>query len=121
MGPVWDFDLGYGNSRDEKSVPDQWLIRKYGWNRFLFKNPEYEKQVKDFWKENRTAFVATLDSIDTMSQKLAKVSENEFKKWPVLETDNGFPFFRKFNNYQETVDTLKYWIEQRIQWIDENL
>lgn len=121
MGPVWDFDLGYGNSRDEKSVPDQWLIRKYGWNRFLFKNPKYEKQVKDFWKENRTAFVATLDSIDTMSQKLAKVSENEFKKWPVLETDNGFPFFRKFNNYQETVDTLKYWIEQRIQWIDENL
>lgn len=121
MGPVWDFDLGYGNSRDEKSIPDQWLIRKYGWNRFLFKNPEYEKQVRAFWKKNRPVFVATLDSIDSMSQKLAKASTNEFKKWPVLETDDGFPFFRKFNNYQEAVDSLKYWIEQRIQWIDENL
>ena len=121
MGPVWDFDLGYGNSRDEKSVPDQWLIRKYGWNRFLFKNPEYEKLVRAFWKKNRAAFVATLDSIDSMSQKLAKASTNEFKKWPVLETDDGFPFFRKFSNYEEAVDSLKYWIEQRIQWIDENL
>lgn len=121
MGPVWDFDLGYGNSRDEKSGPEQWLIRKYGWNRFLFKNQEYEKRVKEFWTRNRSAFVATLDSIDSMSQKLAKASTNEFKKWPVLETDDGFPFFRKFNNYQEAVDSLKYWIEQRIQWIDENL
>jgi hypothetical protein len=121
MGPVWDFDLGYGNSRDKHAIPNQWLIRKYGWDRFLFKNQEYEKRVKEFWTRNRSAFVATLDSIDSMSQKLAKASTNEFKKWPVLETDDGFPFFRKFNNYQEAVDSLKYWIEQRIQWIDENL
>lgn len=121
MGPVWDFDLGYGNSRDKHAIPNQWLIRKYGWNRFLFKNQEYEKRVKEFWTRNRSAFVATLDSIDSMSQKLVKASTNEFKKWPVLETDDGFPFFRKFNNYQEAVDSLKYWIEQRIQWIDENL
>ncbi len=121
MGPVWDFDLGYGNSSDKKAVPDQWLIRNYGWNRFLFKNKEYKKRVKDYWKKNRAVFVATLDSIDSMSKKLAKASSNEFKRWPVLENDSGFPFFRKFSNYQEAVDAIKYWIEQRIQWIDENL
>ena len=121
MGPVWDFDLGYGNSSDKKAVPDQWLIRNYGWNRFLFKNKEYKKRVRDYWKKNRTIFVATLDSIDSMSKKLAKASSNEFKRWPVLENDSGFPFFRKFSNYQEAVDAIKSWIEQRIQWIDENL
>ena len=121
MGPAWDFDLGYGNSRDEKSGPDQWFIRKYGWDRFLFKNKAYEAQVKNFWKKNRAAFATTLDSIDSISKKLSKASQNEFKRWPVLETDSGFPFFRKFSNYQEAVDSLKYWIEQRIQWIDENL
>lgn len=121
MGPVWDFDLGYGNSSDKKAVPDQWLIRNYGWNRFLFKNKEYKKRVKDYWEKNRAVFVATLDSIDSISRELAEASSNEFKRWPVLENDSGFPFFKKFSNYQEAVDALKNWIEQRIQWIDENL
>ena len=121
MGPVWDFDLGYGNSSDKKAVPDQWLIRNYGWNRFLFKNKEYKKRVNDYWKKNRTIFVATLDSIDSISKELAKASSNEFKRWPVLENDSGYPFFRKFSNYQEAVDAIKSWIELRIQWIDENL
>lgn len=121
MGPVWDFDLGYGNSGDEKHGPEQWLIRNYGWDRFLFKNNDYKARVKDFWVKNRQAFVATLDSIDSMSQKLALASQNEFKKWPVLENDSDWPFLEKFDSYQDAVDALKYWIEQRIQWIDENI
>lgn len=121
MGPVWDFDLGYGNSGDEKSVPDQWLIRKYGWDRFLFKNKDYEAKIKDYWKSNRPLFVATLDSIDSMSKKMEKASKNEFKRWPVLKNNTDFPFIEKFHSYKEAVDSLKYWIEKRILWIDENL
>ena len=121
MGPVWDFDLGYGNSGDVKAGPEQWLIRNYGWDRFLFKNNEYKERVKEYWNTNRPTFVAILDSIDSMSQKLADASANEFKKWPVLENDESFPFFRKFSNYQEAVDTLKHWVKQRIRWIDENI
>lgn len=121
MGPVWDFDLGYGNSRDEKSIPEQWLIRKYGWDRFLFKNPKYEDLVKTYWKNNRSTFITLLDSIDTMSQRLEKASANEFKKWPVLNNDTDWPFMEKFDSYQDAVNSLKYWIEKRIQWIDKNI
>lgn len=121
MGPVWDFDLGYGNSADEKSGPEQWLIRKYGWNRFLFKNKDYEIRVKEYWTANRSAFVATLDSIDSMAKKLKKASANEFKKWPVLGMNSDWPFIEKFDSYQDAVDALKSWIETRIQWIDESI
>lgn len=121
MGPVWDFDLGYGNSLDVKSGPEGWLIRKYGWNRYLFKNKDYEARIREYWKKNRSAFVATLDSIDSMSEKLAKASPNEFKKWPILENDSRWPFHEKFDSYQDAVDALKSWIEARIQWIDENI
>lgn len=121
MGPVWDFDLGYGNSADEKSGPEQWLIRKYGWDRFLFKNKEYETRAKEYWKKNRSAFVATLDSIDAMSERLEKVASNEFKKWPVLDNNSDWPFLEKFDSYQDAVDALKSWIEARIQWIDKNI
>ena len=121
MGPVWDFDLGYGNSGDVKSGPEQWLIRKYGWDRFLFKNKDYEALVKAYWKKNRSVFAATLDSIDSMSKKLEKASANEFKKWPVLGNNTDWPFLEKFGSYQDAVDDLKYWIEQRIQWLDESI
>jgi len=121
MGPVWDFDLGYGNSADEKSGPEQWLIRKYGWDRFLFKSKDYETRVKEYWKKNRSTFVATLDSIDAMSERLAKASANEFKKWPVLDNNSDWPFLEKYDSYQDAVDALKSWIETRIQWIDENI
>lgn len=121
MGPVWDFDMGYGNSGSVNSIPEEWYIRNYWWNRFLFKNESYKQMVKDYWKENRSTFVATLDSIDSMSQKLKIPSTNEFKRWPVLENDTDMPFLRKYHSYQEAVDTIKSWIETRIQWIDENL
>ncbi len=121
MGAVWDFDLGYGISNNERSGPDQWHMRKYGWDRFLFKNKDYEDLVRNYWKENRDSFVATLDSIDEQSQKLAKAARNEFKRWPVLENDTDWPFAKKYESYQEVVDTLKYWIKKRIQWIDNNL
>ncbi len=121
MGPVWDFDLGYGNSGSEKNIPEEWLIRKYGWDRFLFKNKDYKKHVKEYWEKNRSAFVATLDSIDVMSQMLSNVSKNEFNRWPVLQNDFDWPFHESYKNYQEVIDSLKNWIAARIHWIDNNL
>lgn len=121
MGPVWDFDMGYGNSGNEKNIPEQWYIRYYGWNQYLFKNKEYKQLVNEYWKKNRALFVATLDSIDAMSEKLLPVTSNEFKRWPILENDTDAQMIRKYNSYQEVIDTLKSWIETRIQWIDENL
>jgi hypothetical protein len=56
-----------------------------------------------------------------MSEKLAKASPNEFKKWPILENDSRWSFHEKFDSYQDAVDALKSWIEARIQWIDENI
>lgn len=121
MGPVWDFDLGYGNSRDVKNIPENWLIRNYGWNRFLFKNKDYKIQVRDFWKINRQSFIATLDSIDSMSKNLDRASSNEFKRWPVLKNDSDFPFNQKYDSYQDAVTALKTWIKKRIQWIDDSI
>ena len=121
MGPVWDFDLAFGNSRSDNSAPEQWLTRKYGWNRYLFKGSDYQSLVREYWKNNRPVFVSILDSIDSISRKLQKASRNEFKRWPVLENTYDMPFYESYGSYEEAVDTLKSWIERRIQWIDENL
>lgn len=121
MGPLWDFDLAYGISSNGKIHPDHWYAKKYGWYRFLFKNTRFKELAADYWKENRNYFQDMVDSLDQAYPRLDKAMANEFKRWPILENDNEWPFIEAFNSYEEAVNSLKDWIQTRIKWIDANL
>lgn len=121
MGPVWDFDLTYGVHFRKEIPPSGWYIRNYGWNRFLFKNKIYHKKVREFWEEHHSTFTAVIDTIDALYPKLQKVAINEYKRWPVLKEHSIWPFSKGYDSYAESVDSLKSWIVQRIEWMDQNL
>ncbi len=120
MGPVWDFDIAYGISSSKIVLPDHWYVKKYGWYRFLFKNKQVLKKVRDYWVENRSTFESTLDFIEDEAPKLTKAMQNEFKRWPVLENDSEWPFIEAYDSYEDAVSALKEWINQRLKWVDEN-
>lgn len=121
MGPLWDFDIAYGLSSDKAIQPDHWYVKKYGWYRFLFKNSEFKEKVSEYWKTNRHYFQNMNDSLDQAYSRLAKAMDNEFKRWPVLDDDDSWPFIEAFDSYEDAVKALKDWIRERIGWIDENL
>lgn len=121
MGPVWDFDLTYGVHFRKEIPPSGWYIRNYGWNRFLFKNKIYHKKVREFWEEHHSTFTAVIDTIDALYPKLQKVAINEYKRWPVLKEHSIWPFSKGYDSYTESVDSLKSWIVQRIEWMNQNL
>ena len=120
MGPVWDFDITYGISSSKIVLPDHWYIKKYGWYRFLFKNKQVRKKIKDYWVMNRSSFESTLNFIEEEAPKLSKAMKNEFKRWPVLENDSEWPFIEAYDSYEDAVNALKDWIKQRLEWVDEN-
>lgn len=121
MGPVWDFDIGYGLSSKNKISPESWYIRNYGWYKFLMKNNAYANRVKTYWQEYRDTFENVLETIDVEAAKLSPVLKNEHKRWKVLGEDSSWPFIESYENYEEAVDTLKTWVRNRLIWIDENL
>ena len=121
MCPVWDFDLTYGVHFRKEIPPSGWYIRNYGWNRFLFKNKAYQKKVREFWEDHHSTFESVLDTIDILYPKLQKVANNEYKRWPVLKEHSIWPFSKGYDSYTESVDSLKSWIVQRIEWMDQNL
>lgn len=121
MGPVWDFDLGYGLGSYDKTSYDGWYVRKYGWYRFLFKSDDFKTAVKQYWAEHKQEFAALPDSVDAMVPKLSKAAKNEFKRWPVLDADDYWPFIGSYSSYEEAADTLKAWIKRRYEWIDNSL
>ena len=122
LGPVWDFDVAYGNWETEslRSVTD-WYIRPSGWNGLIFKREKYWQEAVRYWKDHRDFFATFPDSIRKYANELAPATKNEFKRWPVLENTENWTYKEAYDSYDEAVDSLNSWIKQRMEWIDANL
>lgn len=122
LGPVWDFDVAYGNWEvDSLRTVTDWYIRNSGWNGLIFKHSKYWQSATDYWKEHH-AFLATLpDSIVKYGREISPATKNEFKRWPVLENTENWTYKEAYKSYDEAIDSLNSWIKQRMEWIDAHL
>ncbi|PWJ58615.1 MULTISPECIES: CotH kinase family protein [unclassified Fibrobacter] len=121
-GPVWDFDVAYGNwTADSLRTATDWYVRPSGWNGLIFNNSLVWNRAKDYWKKNLPVFQSINDSLDYYAQILKEPSSNEFKRWPVLENTENWTYKEAYSSHQEAVDSLKSWISQRIDWINNQI
>ena len=119
MGPIWDFDLSYGEYR--QFDPKEWYSRPNPWNRYLFKNAQFKQEIANYWKDHRNIFLSAIDSLDYYKKHIEKAAKNNFKRWPVLGTTFLWEFNQSYNSHEEAVDSLKSWMKQRANWIDGNI
>ncbi|HPG38153.1 MAG TPA: CotH kinase family protein [bacterium] len=146
-GPVWDFNLGYGlaNYYDGEDT-DDWMLEElsfgegiqgdgshvpFWWSK-LFHDPAFSRQFRQRWHTLR-ADVLAIDRIHQFitacADTLDAAQERNFTIWtgpgePRSFGDGFWPvpdIFYSFSTYQDEVDYLKAWIEERIIWIDENI
>ncbi|SOD13085.1 CotH protein [Fibrobacter sp. UWB16] len=121
MGPVWDFDLAYGNYDDESvNLIEGWRVRNY-WHYYLYQDSKARAQIKKRWKDSYAVIESVADSIDAAYARLEKVSSNNFKRWNILKKVDDEIFSKSYSSYKEVVDDLKEWIIKRMEWIDLNL
>lgn len=122
MGPIWDFDQGYGNwNYADWQGPDGWPIRSEGWNAKILRDAKIKDRAIKYWKEHRDFFATVPDSIIKYSKETEKYVKNDFKRWPILEsTENQF-HKEAYHSYREAIDSLNSWIVQRLQWMNDNL
>ncbi len=92
MGPLWDFDCGYGYEDDGKSfyrdfygrIPH--LSRRNGWGGQpffvkLFEDPAFKKRYKEKWNERYAVMASMPAYIDSMSTVLEKARELNYERW----------------------------------------
>ena len=112
MGPVWDFDLSFGNyvivPNASPNNSDAWNNRSDYWYKFLFKDSVYLETVKNTWEKNTDLFIGVLDSIAVYKTVLKKSSENECRKWNSCDFENS-------------IEKMKKWIKERIDWINQHV
>jgi hypothetical protein len=133
-GPLWDFNLGWGNSNycqgsqiagweiDFNNICAGGLNNPFWWRRLL-EDPDYSHSVKCRWLELRSGTLSTqnlMNYIDSLATILTVPAERNYIRWPILGTyvwPNNFIG----NTYQEEIDYLKTWTQNRLTWMDDNM
>ncbi len=133
-GPMWDFNLSYGNADycdadlttgwqyNFDEVCDFTSAIPFWWEKLL-QSPSYRNGLRCRWEELRQGPLHT-DSvnywIDSMVNYLTEARIRNFQKWPIIGVYVNWNAFVGAT-YQQDVNYLKNYIQQRSLWMDANI
>jgi hypothetical protein len=136
MGPIWDFNLGFGNvnfcAKDSpegfiihynRICPDDGWLVPFWWDR-LFEDDAFKAKVAARWSSLRAGVYQTsrimgfIDSVATVLN--VEAQQRNFQRWPVLGI-YVWPNAYIGNTFQDEVNFLKSWTTRRLTWMDENI
>ena len=121
MGPIWDFDLSYGNvDYADAEFPEGFWIKYNPWISRMFEDPYFENLVRDrfdFYYQNLDNFNNTID--DFSSYLSVSQSYND-DIWQTLGT-YVWPNPVWFDTHQEEVNYVKQWLAARMNWLNQEL
>jgi len=127
-GPIWDFNLSLGKawfSEDNYLIkgwevdhnhyrPDDWPKVPFWWEK-LGHEPAFASRVETRWRDLRDGILqkdSLYSTIDSLVDFIAEARERNFQRWP--KSGNA-------ETYMKEIQLLKQWIDDRIDWIDENI
>lgn len=137
FGPVWDFDLAFGNYPYDPA-PEGWKIKDAGWMERFFADPAFVAQLKARWaylKGRRSEiddFVRDYTTRLQRSQTLSHALWFPYGPRPILVDGDGFgrfpgpvrgAFASLFTDadYATEVQALRSWISTRFDWLDARI
>ncbi len=133
MGPVWDFDLAFGNMYLDDPDYDDWATVGSAnsssyigvtWFNYLLTDESFRAKAKARWDEIKdTVLEAANNAIDNAQEKIASSAALNFRVWDTLEVANGYQPQRmeSVSTYNEQVQYVRRFIRTRAEWIDNNL
>lgn len=138
-GPVWDFNLGFGNADyyegwkfegwqiDYLTNPDNMnsgenFLTPFWWRK-LYEDKNFRDKVYKRWHYLRNNYLATsnvLSYVDSLVTLLDEAKNRNFEKWPVLN-QYVWPNYYVGQTYLDEITYLKNWITNRLNWLDQNM
>jgi hypothetical protein len=128
MGPLWDFNLAFGNVdylANAQFAPG-WMwndqYRMY-WFRRMIQDPYFSGALTCRWQELRSTTMTNayfMNAIDSMANVLSEAQVRNYQRWPILGT---YVWPNQFvgQTYAQEIDFIKQWILNRLVWMDANM
>ena len=129
MGPIWDFDLGFGSYR--RYTEDNWAtVGSEGgyvwtsWMNYLMKDEAFMKRFAARWNEIKKPLInCALTSVETMSELVKPSAEMNFEVWDILgkAVTSQPTSHKKYDTYEKMIGRLEDFLAKRYNWIDKQL
>ena len=135
MGPVWDYNLAFGNVNycnggpvsgwrwDFNSVcPQDFWLNHVWWRRFL-QDTYFTELLKSTWKSHRETIWSdqqVIACIDSLTIEVSPAADRNFERWPVIG-QWVWPNNVVGESYAAEIENLKEWTLARMEWIDNNI
>ena len=134
MGPIWDFNLAFGNvDYCDGMNPQGWIYNfnsicpsdiwqvPFWWKR-LMESPDFKNKLKDRWQAlrlNKLSDSTITNRIDSYLEYLNsnKVINQNFYRWTILG-QYVWPNYFVGATHESEINFLKDWINQRLNWMD---
>ncbi|MBN1599818.1 MAG: CotH kinase family protein [Bacteroidales bacterium] len=128
FGPLWDFDLCFGNSQwQEGFQTEEWQFDYRTNNKFkitrLFQDPSLVEAFANRWFELREQYLHTdslISKLDMMVSTYQEAIDRNYEVWPVIDEGLFFPAYEVYT-YEEEINYIKNWLLARLDWIDNNI
>lgn len=127
MGPIWDYDLAFGNCEcwgyqnpdgyANVAGPEGWTY----WAPQLLKDPDFRKRYNDRWLELRAGVFSDANLMALVDGSVAELEgaiQRNFKRWAILGQyiwPNMPPIP---TTYEGEIDRLRGWLQARLTWLD---
>jgi hypothetical protein len=131
-GPVWDFNLAFGNCVNNFGNDPYWWAYDqpanmnfipFWWKRFMA-DSVFKNELRCRYKDLRTSVLSEpslLQYIDNMASHLNEAQARNYQKYPILG-QNVYPTpVISAATYQAEVGYLKDWLHKRLGWMDQQL
>ena len=135
MGPVWDFNLAFGNAdycRGDRTdgwaydfnivCPDDYWFVPFWW-REMRQDHLFRKRWRDRWAELRAGPLSDRElerTVDSLVAEIGPAADRNFQRWPVIG-EYVWPNPNIENSYEAEVDYLRDWLLDRVEWMDGNI
>jgi hypothetical protein len=117
-GPPWDYDRAYGYEFSDPYGGWVWQNTHpfwpfpFWWAR-LWEDETYRKRLACRWtmlRQNTLSDAAFISAIDSLAGRIDESQQRNFTVWNTLQRP-----------YTDGVDSLKAFVQRRLQWIDQTL
>jgi hypothetical protein len=137
-GPVWDFDWAWKNlatcSIFENTDGSGWAHHindcptdnySCGWYIRMLQDSTFANELRCRYEDFRLTMLDTtsiFNYIDSINFLVQNAQTRHFQKWPIMGISGPAPEIGAIaTTYLAELDTLKSWINIRLQWLDENI
>lgn len=128
-GPLWDFDyVAWGSTEYDGFITEGWCHNgengySTNWNGRLFEDAEFAREVVQTWEELKPLLqqlTAPGGQLDLYAADMDITARYNFEKLgpsPIDDSAEEAPDL----NYDQEITRLKNWIDQRLEWVDNNV